>query len=67
MASVELDGIHKGIIDQFSNQDETASRLFSVQGLALEKHTITVTVTGESNRSSRGVAVDIDAFDVATK
>ena len=67
IASIELDGIQKGIIDQFSNQDETVSELFSIQGLALEKHTITVTVTGESNTSSRGVAVDIDAFDVATK
>ena len=67
IASIELDGIHKGNIDQFSNQDETATKLFSVQGLALEKHTITVTVTGESNQNSRGVAVDIDAFDVATK
>jgi hypothetical protein len=67
IALVEVDGVQKGRVDQYSNSDEFVAALFSMQGLEFEKHTITITVTGKKNQGSKGAAIDIDAFDIAPK
>lgn len=67
ISAIEVDGIEVGMVDQYGKTDEYLSELFSIQNLKYQKHTIKVTVAGKKNKSSKGMAVAVDAFDIAPK
>jgi hypothetical protein len=65
VAAIVIDGIHKGYFDLFSsNTIWKDSLIFTNIGGGI--HTINIAVTGDSNGSSSGKFVDVDAIRVGT-
>jgi bacillopeptidase F len=62
---VFLDGALVGDVDTFASlQDEFQGVIFSRTGLTPGQHRVTLVVTGQTNPSSAGVLIVLDAFDV---
>jgi len=65
LASVFIDEKFQKNIDLYSEDRRRLVELFSIQGLPLAPHVITIKVDGTSNERSSGTRVEIDAFDVS--
>jgi hypothetical protein len=64
IASVSIDGGAPVNVDTYSSPANSQAVTYSINRLAAGTHTLTITVTGRKNASSRGYWVWIDAFDV---
>ena len=51
-------------IDQYNNETVTIAELFSIHGLSLTSHKLTIEVSGSKNPLSTGNTVSIDAVDI---
>ena len=63
-AKIFIDDKFVQTVDQFSSDAAAISELYSVQGLSLNPHKLTVEVSGSKNPLSTGTRVGIDAVDV---
>jgi hypothetical protein len=64
IANVYLDGALKGTVDAYVPVDQAQSTGFDIGGLNLDKHSLTIEVTGTHNPQSAGSWVWVDAFDI---
>ena len=64
VAKVYIDHEFVANVDQFSDNLKVMQHLFSTKTLEYGPHTITIEVSGNNNRLSRGKRIMIDAFDV---
>ncbi len=65
IADLYIDGAPMGFVDLYAPQYELRQNLFSMNGLgASDLHEIRIVVTGNSNPSSTGKLVFVDAFEV---
>jgi hypothetical protein len=64
IAKVYVDGVLKGQVDTYAPSDkEEQVLMYTITGLTLGNHSLTVEVTGQKNSSSAQAAVWVDAFE----
>lgn len=63
-AEVIVDGVSRGIVDQYAASKQYQQVLYEIAGLSSGAHTIQLKVTGTKNASSSGYYVDVDDFRV---
>jgi photosystem II stability/assembly factor-like uncharacterized protein len=64
IARVMIDGEHVADVDQFSEERRVMTAVYSIAGLSLGPHTVSVEVSGSRNPRSTGGRIEIDALDV---
>ena len=64
IATVLLDGATQSTVDTYASPAQAQSAVYSIGGLPLATHTLTIQVTGTHDSSSADSWVWIDAFDV---
>jgi hypothetical protein len=64
-ARVYLDGVDKGVVDQYSAASAFQQPLWSSGTLPSGKHTLKIVVLRSKRVASRGYAVGVDAFKVS--
>jgi len=64
IARLYLDGQVLTELDLFGLSVESATRVYSVRGLAVGSHTLVIEVTGRQNPGALGNSIVVDAFDV---
>jgi hypothetical protein len=64
IARIYLDGQLVRDLDLFGLSEETATRVYSLRGLASGNHTLVIEATGEREPDALGNVVVVDAFDV---
>ncbi len=65
IANVSIDNNSPIRVDTYSSSDVAQAKAFNIGGLVRGNHTITIEVTGQKNRLSRGRWIWLDAFDVS--
>jgi hypothetical protein len=64
IANISLDNANVVRVDTYSASAVAQAKVYSISGLAPGNHTITIKVTGQKGRSSRGSWIWLDAFDI---
>ncbi len=63
IARVYLDGAFQSTVDTYAPTDIQAM-VFTATGLAADRHTLRIDVTGQKNAASTGASIYVDALDV---
>ncbi len=63
-AKIYLDGSVKDVVDTYLSPDQAQATIYSLEGLPMGNHTLTITATGDHGPSSQGSWIWVDAFDV---
>lgn len=66
IARVFLDGEPVDRVDLYSNTIRVQAPVFTSEELAQGPHTLTIEVTGDSNKSATGTTVVVDAFEIVS-
>ena len=61
---VSLDGVFLTEVDTYSKTEEIRVTMFTLNGLANARHTLTIEATGRMNAAATGALIVVDAFDV---
>jgi uncharacterized protein (TIGR03437 family) len=64
IATVALDGAMQATVDTYDNPAQSQSAVYSISGLPLTTHTLTIQVTGTHDANSADSWVWLDAFEV---
>ena len=65
MANIYLDGELVGKVDQFNSEKNSSAPVYTINGLPLGPHILTIEVLDEKNKNASDHFIAIDALDVS--